>query len=314
MPSSAYRGRLAPSPTGALHVGTARTALLAWLAARAAGGTLVLRIEDLDGPRVVPFAAEGIMEDLRWLGIDWDEGPDVSGAFGPYLQSERSAHYDRALGQLERAGGLFRCSCTRSELQASSAPHGEMGPRYAGTCRNGPLHPGRPCSLRFRMDGAEGFVDRLHGAQPPAQDDDFIVRRSDGLYAYQLAVVVDDIAMAITEVVRGADLLQSTSWQLALYRALGATPPAFLHVPLVVGADGKRLAKRHGSTAVAEYRKQGTAPERLIGMLAASLGLVREADPVHPADLVERYDLARLSIQTAVFSEGTVSSGTRVSK
>jgi len=290
---TAYRGRLAPSPTGKLHLGTARTALVAWLAARAAAGKLVLRIEDIDGPRVIPGAAVAIAEDLRWLGLDWDEGPDVGGPHGPYLQSQRSALYDAALARLERDGHLFRCSCTRAELaQASSAPHGDLGPHYPGTCRAGPRNPQRATSLRFRMEQGEPFVDRVYGAQPQSPGDDFIVHRSDGLYAYQLAVVVDDIAMGITEVVRGADLLSSTPRQIALHRALGAEPPAFLHVPLVLGADGARLAKRHGAKSIAEQRLEGVAPERIIGALARSLGMTTTETQLRPADLVERYDPA----------------------
>jgi glutamyl-tRNA synthetase len=164
------------------------------------------------------------------------------------------------------------------------------------------------------MEGAEGFVDRLYGELPASTGDDFIVRRSDGLYAYQLAVVVDDIAMGITEVVRGADLLQSTAWQIALYRALEAPPPAFLHVPLVLGPDGKRLAKRNGSTAMTEYRRRGTAPERLVGILAASLGLIEQDRCMRPADLVEHFDIARLSTQSTVFDAAIVPGSTGVSK
>jgi glutamyl-tRNA synthetase len=294
--SSPYRGRLAPSPTGKLHFGSARTALVAWLAARRAGGALVLRVEDIDRMRVVPGAAEAISDDLRWLGLDWNEGPDVGGDSGPYLQSQRSARYDAALARLQADGHVFRCSCSRAELlAASSAPHGELGPRYPGTCRGGPRHRSRPCALRFTMARAQAFEDRLFGVQPEGDGDDFIVHRSDGLYAYQLAVVVDDIAMGVSEVVRGADLLSSTPRQLALYRALGVQPPAFLHVPLVLGADGARLAKRHGSVAIADYRAAGVSPEELVGRLAASLGLLAEPIPLRAADLIERFDVSKLS-------------------
>jgi glutamyl-tRNA synthetase len=287
-------------------VGTARTALVAWLCARASGGALVLRVEDLDPPRVVKGAAEAIADDLRWLGLDWDEGPDVGGAFGPYLQSECSARYEAALAQLDRAGLLFRCTCTRAEVQAaSSAPHGELGPRYPGTCRAAPQRPERPASLRFRMPArGEPFMDALHGEQPASAGDDFVVKRADGLYAYQLAVVVDDIAMGITEVVRGADLLSSTPRQLALYRALGVEPPAFLHVPLVLGADGQRLAKRHGSIAIADYRAAGAAPEQLVAELAASLDLAREGERrLRPADLIARFDRTRLPREPLVMPD-----------
>jgi glutamyl-tRNA synthetase len=299
--TTTYRGRLAPSPTGKLHLGTARTSLCAWLAARAAGGRLVLRVEDLDPPRVVPGAEAALIEDLRWLGLEWDEGPDVGGEHGPYRQSQRSDRYDAALAQLERAGWLFRCTCTRAELQAaSSAPHGDLGPRYPGTCRRSPPQPGRPWSLRFHMDLGEPFEDRLHGAQPAGDADDFVVRRADGLYAYQLAVVVDDIAMGISEVVRGADLLSSTPRQIALYRALGAAPPSFLHVPLVLGPDGQRLAKRNGAVAIAEHRAAGLTAERVVGLLATSLGLASEGERLRPADLLARFSLERLNRSPAV--------------
>lgn len=293
-----YRGRLAPSPTGRVHWGTARTALVAWLRARSAGGALVMRIEDLDPPRVVPGSADEIMRDLAWLGIDWDEGPDVGGPYAPYVQSQRFSTYAAAIETLEKKGLIFPCTCTRKELQAiASAPHGDsdLGPRYPGTCLHGPTHPERPSSRRFRMARGSAFVDQLHGPWPPSEPDDFVVQRSDGHYAYQLAVVVDDIAMGITEVVRGDDLLSSTPRQLALYAALGAAPPAFLHVPLVLGPDGERLAKRNGATAIAELRDQGMAPEQVIGVLGASLGLVPQGTTLCARELVPLFALGRLS-------------------
>ena len=255
-----------------------------------------MRIEDIDRVRAVAGAAQAIMDDLRWLGLDWDEGPDVGGRAGPYVQSERSERYDAALARLQATGHVFRCSCSRAEVHAaSSAPHGELGPRYPGTCRRAPRHPDRPCALRFSMTLGEPFSDRVFGPQPESDGDDFIVHRADGLYAYQLAVVVDDIAMGISEVVRGADLLSSTPRQFALYRALGAEPPAFLHVPLVLGADGVRLAKRHGSIAISDYRAAGTRPEQLVGELAASLGLIAEPVQLRADDLVAEFDPARIS-------------------
>ena len=242
-----YRTRYAPSPTGAMHLGHARTALVTWLRARREAGRIVMRIEDLDPPRVREGSEESILRDHAWLGLDWDEGP--------FHQSTRTARYEAALARLEAAGRVFPCTCTRKEVQAAtaSAPHGDDGPRYPGTCRERPSHPERDPAIRFRMDDGPGFVDALAGPYEAGRvGGDFIVRRSDGLFAYQLAVVVDDHEMGVTEVIRGDDLLPSTPRQIALYEALGWTPPSFLHVPLVLGEDGERLAKRHGSVAVAD--------------------------------------------------------------
>lgn len=293
-----YRGRFAPSPTGQMHLGLARTALLGYLRARSVGGHFVLRMEDIDRLRVVPGAAEALLQDLRWLGLTWDEGPDVGGDFGPYTQSERYDLYEAALGQLASQGRTFLCSCSRREIIAS-APHGpsEFGPPYPGTCRNGPLRPAGPCVVRLRVDSAlPSFVDGLDQREHVAEaQGDFVLRRTGGLFSYQLAVVVDDIAMGITEVLRGADLSGCTGWQLALYAALGAEPPAFVHVPLLLGPDGKRLAKRDAAIAVADYRARGTSPERLIGFLAASLGLVPRGSCLSADELVAEFSLARLA-------------------
>jgi glutamyl-tRNA synthetase len=287
-----------------MHWGTARTALVAWLRARSAGGALILRFEDLDPPRVVPGAADEIMRDLAWLGLDWDEGPDVGGPHAPYVQSQRFDRYEAALATLRDRGLLFPCTCSRKELHVlASAPHGdsELGPRYPGTCLRAPLRADRPVALRFRMARGEPFVDALHGAQAESEPDDFIVKRADGLYAYQLAVVVDDIAMGITEVVRGDDLLSSTPRQLALYRALNTQPPRFLHVPLVLGHDGERLAKRNGATAIADQREQGISPQRVIGRLAESLGLVPQGAALSAHELLPLFGLDRTSRAPYVF-------------
>jgi glutamyl-tRNA synthetase len=250
-----------------------------------------MRMEDLDPPRIVPGAAEAIYEDMRWLGLDWD-GEST-------LQSEHHERYERALEILEQAGLAYPCTCSRREIAAiSSAPHGVegLGTPYPGTCRRGPSHPDRPAAIRFRMpDPPPSFEDGIHGRVDTAEwGGDFVLRRADGLWAYQLAVVVDDAQDGMTEVVRGDDLLPSTPRQIALHRALGYEPPAFVHVPLVLGPDGKRLSKRHDSVAIADYRDAGVSPERVVGILAASLGLAK-GHSVRPSDLVGELRLEDLA-------------------
>lgn len=293
-----YRGRFAPSPTGPIHLGTARTALVAWLAARNANGALVLRVEDLDTPRVKAGALEAMLDDLRWLGLDWDEGPDVGGAFGPYAQSERRERYDAAVDLLTREGRVFPCTCSRKEIESvASAPHGEE-PIYPGTCRDGATHPERAAAMRFRFDrdDARPFVDGVRGVVDAGLGaGDFVVRRADGVHSYQLAVVVDDLAMQITDVVRGDDLLSSTPRQIALIEALAGRVPRYAHVPLVLGPDGQRLAKRHGAVSVREQRERGVAAERLVGKLARSLGLLDRDEPIAARELVAGFSLDRIA-------------------
>ncbi len=251
-----------------------------------------MRIEDLDPPRVRLGSEASILADHEWLGLDWDEGP--------VRQSERYERYEAALAILRDTGRVFECTCTRKETQAAaaSAPHGRVA-RYPGTCRTGPRHLGRPAAIRFRLDNGPDFVDRLRGPVEGGGGD-FIVRRSDGLWAYQLAVVVDDHEMGITEVVRGDDLLEATSLQIALYEALAWEPPAWLHVPLAVGSDGARLAKRHGAISVAAYREAGWSRPRLLGLLAESLGLRPTHAPVELDELLSDFDLAKLKREPAV--------------
>jgi len=296
-----YRGRLAPSPTGTLHLGIARTALVAWLRARKQDGVLVMRIEDIDTPRVVTDSARAIMADLRWLGIDWDEGPDLGGPHVPYEQSQRAALYAAALDTLAQRDYLYPCTCSRKEIASvASAPHGDLGPLYPGTCRAGTTRADRPPALRFKHLGhAPVFDDVLHGPYRDAVVDDFVLRRGDGMISYQLAVVVDDIAMQISEVVRGDDLLSSTPRQLALYTALGASAPQFLHVPLLLGADGRRLSKRHQAPSIAEYRAEGITAPAIVGWLAASLGLLAAPEPVTPTELIASFELSRLQLTAA---------------
>lgn len=292
------RGRLAPSPTGALHLGNARTFLLAWLSIRAQGGTVVLRIEDLDGPRVKPETIAAALLDLRWLGLDWDEGPDVGGPVGPYVQTERLARYRQSLDRLIADRMAYPCYCSRKDIErAASAPHaGDEGPVYPGTCRDRlPAAPidGRHPSWRFHVPpGNISFDDRLHGRATwnVARDlGDFVIWKGSGSPAYQLAVVVDDADMRIDEVVRGDDLLPSTPRQVLLYQALGLPPPNFTHVPLVIGPDGRRLAKRHGDTRIETFRGRGVTAERLVGLLAHWSGLADRITECHPADLIRRF-------------------------
>ena len=268
-----YRGRLAPSPTGHLHLGHARTFWIAQACARAAGGTLVLRDEDLDAARVRPEFAAAALEDLRWFGLRWDEGPDCGGRYGPYRQSDRRDFYLAAFAELRARGAVYPCSCSRRDIQqALGAPHaGEEEPVYPGTCRPRPgmtssaAPPGPGVNWRFRVPDGEvvGFADGACGLREyTAGRDfgDFVVWRHDGVPAYQLAVVVDDAAMRITEVVRGADLLLSTARQLLIYRALGLAPPAFRHPPLLTDEHGVRLAKRHAALSLRTLRERGATP------------------------------------------------------
>jgi glutamyl-tRNA synthetase len=290
-----------------MHLGNARTALLAWLDVRSRGGILAMRVEDLDGPRVRPGLEARILDELRWLGLDWDEGPDVGGARGPYRQSERADLHAAALGRLREAGLAYPCFCSRAEIaRAAQAPHAsDEGPRYPGTCRDLPAAERearaalRPPAWRFRVpEGPVPFRDRFHGEctfDVAATVGDFVVARADGVSSYQLAVAVDDAAMEVTDVLRGDDLLPSTSRQILLYRALGLTEPRFAHVPLVVGADGERLAKRHGALSVGELRERGADPAAVVGMLAATAGLVPEGTRVLPRDLVASFRLEAVS-------------------
>lgn len=295
-------GRLAPSPTGAQHLGNARTFLIAWSVIRRAGGTLLLRIEDLESPRRKPWATQQLVEDLRWLGIDWDHGPGSESFPIPLVQSERLPRYEQVLEQLIESGHLYPCTCTRRDVElASDAPHEQTpdGNVYPGTCRdrsvveaNQLLAEGRPFAWRFRLAGRrDRFVDLFsgqHSADPAKQLGDFPVARSPGPPAYQLAVVVDDHDAGVDLVVRGDDLLWSTYRQRAIYQALDWQPPAaWLHPPLVVGPDGRRLAKRHGDTRLATLRQAGITPEQIIGWLAAASGWIDRYRPLAARELLE---------------------------
>lgn len=276
--SSAYRGRLAPSPTGYLHLGHARTFWVAHQRARAARGALVFRSEDLDAQRSKAEFASAMYEDLRWIGLDWDEGPDVGGQFAPYSQSQRRKFYLDAWRKLRDAGAIYPCSCSRKDLeQAAEAPHEEEDEiPYPGTCREkSPASWLQPSgtSWRFRVSQGEriSFDDLYFGTRQFIGGDelsDFLIWRRDDVPAYQLAVVVDDAAMRISEVVRGADLLKSTARQLLLLRALGLEAPAYFHCPLLRDEHGIRLAKRHDSLSLRTMRNQGVDPESLRSQFA----------------------------------------------
>jgi glutamyl-tRNA synthetase len=287
------RGRYAPSPTGRLHVGNLRTAVLAWLFARAAGSEFVVRVEDLDPQRSRPELERGQLDDLAAIGLDWD-GPVVR-------QSERRARHDEAIERLRAEGRTYECWCTRAEIrEATSAAHGVPGGAYPQTCRRLPARErearrasGRPPAIRIDALGAEvAFTDRLRG-DASAPVDDFVIRRNDGTPAYNLAVVVDDHDQRVEEVVRGDDLLETTPRQILAQRLLGFSEPAYAHVPLVLGADGERLAKRHGSVTL-----QDLAPGDALRWIGASLGFAG-ADP---SDWIERFDAARLPADPVVFA------------
>jgi glutamyl-tRNA synthetase len=307
-PQSSLRwARLAPSPTGAQHVGNARTFLLAWLSARSQGARIVLRIEDIDSPRVKPGAAQQAMDDLRWLGLDWDDGPVV--------QTSRWPVYHALLDELKRRELVYPCTCTRSDVEAAaSAPHaGQEGPVYPGTCRQRSVADAaslgdRPFAWRFRVPTTTAplrYDDLIAGPQQCRVADelgDFVIAKGDGTPAYQLAVVADDRAQNISEVVRGDDLIPSTFRQRLLYAALEWMPPRFAHVPLVVGPDGRRLAKRHGDTRLSVLRETGVPAERLIGLLAWSCGLRETTAAVTAADLLVDFTWNRLPRAPFVFA------------
>ncbi len=293
----AITGRLAPSPTGAQHVGNARTYLLAWLSVRSRGGTIRLRIEDIDSPRVKPGAVDGIYRDLEWLGLDWDGAVEI--------QTHRRSLYEEAFRKLQASELVYPCTCSRSDVErAASAPHLEHeGPIYPGTCAHRSVADAvhlrdQPFAWRLRTgdrrfawtDGFAGPLDRslreLGG--------DFVIWKSSGTPAYQLAVVVDDAAQGITEVLRGDDLIPSTPRQLLLYELLKLPAPSFAHVPLVVGVDGRRLAKRHGDTRLSALRDAGVAAPALLGLLAWSCGFCAEPTPITALELLASFSLQKV--------------------
>ncbi|WP_239489443.1 glutamate--tRNA ligase [Luteitalea sp. TBR-22] len=309
------RVRFAPSPTGHLHVGNARTALFNWLLARGQGGTFVLRLEDTDEVRSTVTSADGILEDLRWLGLDWDEGPDKGGAFGPYRQTERLDHYRGYAARLMADGHAYHCFCSPADLEAQREVALREGrtPQYAGTCRaldpaasRARVEAGEPAAIRFRVPARDAvtFTDLVRG---PITTDigmigDFVLIRQNGLPAYNFAVVVDDVEMRISLVVRGEDHVPNTPRQCLLYEALGVAPPQFAHLSLVLGPDHAPLSKRHGASSVGEFRARGILPEALVNYLALlgwSPGQGEELVPVE--ELARRFRVQDVTRSAGVF-------------
>jgi glutamyl-tRNA synthetase len=308
------RCRFAPAPSGSIHVGNVRTGLFSWAFARHHGGAFVLRVEDTDASRVTEEAFLGVIDSLRWLGIDWDEGPDVGGPHGPYRQSQRLEIYRGSVERLQAQGDAYACFCTEQELEerrAGAMARGEP-PGYDGRCRKLSESEraafeaeGRPSVIRFAMPEPEHVVQDLVKGEVrwgPGQLRDFVLMRSDGTPVFLLAVAVDDLQMGITHVIRGDDLLASAPRNAAVIRALGGIPPAYAHVPQVNGPDGKPLSKRHGSTSVEAFREQGILPEALMNYLAL-LGWSKDAETTFLSrdEFVAAFDLERVSSNPAQF-------------
>ncbi len=310
------RVRFAPSPTGELHVGNARTALHNWLFARHSGGAFVLRIEDTDRARTFEIFEQGIIRDLKWLGLDWDEGPGAGGDYGPYNQYQRLDLYKSYLDELIRADRVYPCYCTDEELdiERKTLLGRGLAPRYLGRCRDLTAEErskreveGLKPAWRFRVgEGQIAFQDRVRGEMrfDCAALGDFIIVRSNGIPAYNFAVVIDDHLMRITDVIRGEDHLSNTALQLLLYRALGFEPPRFAHHSLILGKDRSKLSKRHGSVAVKEFREQGFLPEALMNYLALLGSSAADGKEVASRDeLVTAFTLDRTGKSGAIFDE-----------
>jgi glutamyl-tRNA synthetase len=305
MATVSVTGRFAPSPTGPLHLGNLRTALVAWLSARAQGGRFLVRIEDLDPAAARLGFEQAQLDDLAAIGLDWD-GEVVR-------QSERFDRYEAALDRLDAMDLLYPCFCSRREVrEAAAAPHGFLPDGfYPGTCRDldeaeraARWAAGRHPAMRLRGGGAVVAVDDVLAGRVEGVVDDLVLRRNDGVPAYNLAVVVDDAAQGVTEVVRGGDLLAGTPRQVHLQHLLGLPTPSYLHVPLALGADGSRLAKRHGAVTLADLAAQGVRPGEVLAFLAASLGLARPDERVRAAELIDRFDPAALPRDPWVVPEG----------
>ncbi|MCH7548766.1 MAG: glutamate--tRNA ligase [Candidatus Krumholzibacteriota bacterium] len=316
MNTGSPRVRFAPSPTGHLHIGGARTALFNWLYARKTGGTFVLRIEDTDAERSTKESYEAILDAMTWLGLDWDEGPGKEGRFGPYLQSARTVVYHNETEKLLESGGAYRCFCTPDELDELRREAIESGraPKYDGRCRRLPsdevddrVARGIAHVVRFRMEpGETKFRDVIRGEFTFNNDDldDFVIRKSDGNPTYNFAVVVDDAKMEITHVIRGDDHLSNTPRQVAVYRALGYRLPRFAHLPMILGSDKSRLSKRHGAASVQEFRDLGYSPDGLLNYLALlGWSLDGSTEFFTRSTLIDKFSLKRVTKNPAAFDE-----------
>jgi glutamyl-tRNA synthetase len=302
LPSEARpRVRFAPSPTGYLHIGGVRTALFNWLWARRTGGSFVLRIEDTDQERSTDASRDVILDSLRWLGIDWDEGPGKGGASGPYTQMERLPLYKEMSERLIREGKAFRCYCTKEELDAQREALKKRDPkaqfRYPGTCRDRKEEPGLPFVVRFKTpkEGAVTYVDLVFGevTTPNASQQDFVLLRSDGVPLYNFGAVVDDVTMGITLVARGRDHMVNTPPQIMLYEAFGAKLPSFAHLPMMLAPSGEKLSKRHGAVSVGEYRDQGYSPAAVLNYLVRFGWSSGDQEIFSVDELIAKFDWAQ---------------------
>jgi glutamyl-tRNA synthetase len=303
------RVRFAPSPTGYLHIGGARTALFNWLWARRNGGKFILRIEDTDRERSTQQAVEAIIDGLKWLGLDWDEGPDIGGPHPPYFQTERLDIYKKHAEKLVSEGKAFACYCTREELdvQRKQAEAEKRQFRYPGTCREKPYDPSRPHVIRFRVPevGATSWDDLVKGviSTPHETLQDEVILRGDGMPLYNFGAVVDDITMEVNLVGRGDDHVNNTARQILMYQALGYPVPTFAHFPMILGADKARLSKRHGATSVTAYRDMGYLPEAVVNYLVR-LGWSHGDQEIFTRDeLVQKFDLKDVGATAGVFNQ-----------
>lgn len=297
-------GRFAPSPSGRMHLGNVLCALLAWLSVRSRGGKYILRIEDLDPDRCPRHYADLIEDDLRWLELDWDEGGSMGGPDGSYYQSERTAIYEHYFEILQEKGLIYPCFCSRAALHAASAPHLSDGRViYAGTCRDmtdeqiaAAMKQRKPAARLRVPDRTVEFVDGVQGRYAehlPTECGDYIIRRSDGVFGYQLAVVVDDALEGVNEVVRGCDLISSAPRQIWLHETFGFPPPAFYHMPLLNAPDGRRLSKRDADLDLGVLRER-FSPEELVGALACAAGLIDRPEPVAARELISGFSWSRV--------------------